>query len=775
MPNRLPLLLVWLAILLLVGGWLVGTLKPKSDLSLFLPQGRTEIQQLLLSELHQGRASRLLMIAITGGDAEGRANISQGLVAALRQSGRFEQVENGAPGEFAFDPQLMRYRYLLTAPQRLQDSLSVDGLRIALEARLAELQSPLPTPFKSLIARDPTSAYASLLQAWQADNRIERNAGVWSSREGDMAILLATSRSGGLAIEQQGAAVAEIQSAFDRLNTEGSQRMILSGPGAFAVLSKQLIEKESRQLSLLASAAILLLLLLAYRRLPYLLYAALPLVSALLAAILLTRSLFDNLHGITLAFGITLLGVTLDYPLHLFSHLSSHETAERTMQRIWPTLRLGVITTCLGYLVLVMTDFSGLRQLGVFTLAGLVTAALVSRYLLPRLLTEARPPQPRGDRWLTLLSHQRRLPALVMAGVTLLAGVILGTHARLWNDDVGVLSPLPAPLLEQDRFLRQQLMADESNQLLLVRGRDMEQLLLRCEALRPLLRRAVEDRLLAGASLPCDVLPSRTHQMQSQAGIPQRAEMARRLSQALEGLPFRAQAFEGFLDELELSRTLPPLGYDELQAGPLRERLEAMLRSVADGWLALAPLRLVTSADALSHDLEGAPDGITYLNLREQTSRLIGGFRQEILGQVALGLVVMWLVLWFGLRSLSHALGVLLPIAAALLTTLALPPLLGETMNLFHLISLMLVLGIGIDFSLFFSRQGASEGEGKETLHALTLCALSTASVFAILGSSSIPVLHAIGQTVAVGVTLSYFATYAFWHLPRNPLRGQSR
>ncbi|MEJ2456465.1 MAG: MMPL family transporter [Candidatus Thiodiazotropha sp.] len=444
------------------------------------------------------------------------------------------------------------------------------------------------------------------------------------------------------------------------------------------------------------------------------------------------------------------------------------------MQRIWPTLRLGVITTCLGYLVLVTTDFTGLRQLGVFTLAGLLTAALVSRYLLPGLLTEATPPPPRGIRWLSFLSQRRWLPALVLTGITLLAGVILGTHSRMWNDDVGVLSPLPTPLQEQDRFLRRQLMADESNQMLLLRGQDMEQLLVRCEALRPLLQRAVDERSIGGASLPCDMLPSKARQLQSQGRIPQRTEMARRLSQALEGLPFRSQAFEGFLDDLELSRSLPPLGYDALHPGLLNERLQVMVRSSADGWLALAPLRLVTSGKALPQHLEGAPDGVSYFNLREETSQLIGSFRKEILGQIALGIAVMLLVLWLGLRSLRHALGVLLPIAAAIVITLALPPLMGETMNLFHLISLMLVLGIGIDFSLFFSRRSAREGEHEETLHALTLCALSTASVFAILGTSSIPVLHAIGTTVASGVSLSYFATYAFWHLPRNPMRGRS-
>jgi predicted exporter len=438
-------------------------------------------------------------------------------------------------------------------------------------------------------------------------------------------------------------------------------------------------------------------------------------------------------------------------------------------------MRLGVITTCLGYFVLVMTDFTGLQQLGVFTLSGLLTAALVSRHLLPLLLQTAAPPRPRGESLLRLISRKRWPPAAVFGGATLLAIVALFYGPGLWNDDVAVLSPLPSTLLEQDRYLRQQLMADESNQLMLLRGRTIEQLLVRCESLKPILQQAVADKLSAGASLPCDYLPSRARQAQSRAQIPSREEMAGRLAQALEGLPFRADAFDAFLDELQASRNLKPLSYTELQAKPLRERLDSMLREQADGWLALAPLRQATESTALAKQMEQAPSGISYLNLREETSRLVGDFRREILAQITLGIAVMLLVLWFGLRSLARALGILLPIAAAVLTTLALLLLIGEAMNLFHLISLMLVVGIAIDFSLFFSRATTEKQACNATLHALSLCALSTVSVFAILGSSSIPVLHAIGLTVAFGVSLSYLATYAFWHMPWNPLRIASR
>ncbi len=770
MPSRRILVLtLWLAALLL-GGWrLAASLRPQADLSLFLPPGQGETEQLLLSELNQGSASRLLMLAIAGGAAEGRADLSQRLVAGLRDSGLFERVENGAPGGIDVDDQLFRYRYLLTPPDLLQRSLSPAGLHEALNRRLDELGSPLPHPLASLTPRDPTAAYTELLKRWRPHTGIARTAGVWSSPGGDRALLLAVTREGGLALERQARAVAQIEQRFGQLDSQGAYRLTLTGPGAFGVFSQQRIEAESRQLSLLASLAIALLLLLAYRHLPYLLYAALPLASGLLVASLATAALFDTLHGITLAFGITLLGVTLDYPVHLFSHLATTEAPAATLRRIWPTLRLGVITTCLGYLVLVTTDFTGLRQLGVFTLAGLMSAALASRYLLPLLLEGKAPPLPRGGAWLQRLNRRRGLPALLLAaGAGLSALSLIGGHP-LWNDDVAVLSPLPVSLLEEDRRLRQQLMTTESGRLILLQGDTLEQLLQRCEALRPQLDRAVADGLTGGATLPCDLLPSAARQERIRAAIPTAEAMRDRLAGALEGLPFRPRAFDGFLDDLEASRDLTPLRFEALpQESPLRASLEPLLRAGRSGWLALTPLRQVDDSEALAARLETLP-GVLSVDLRQETSRLIGGFRQAILRQLGLGALVMFAVLWIGLRSPLRGLAVLTPIAAALLITLALLQWRGEAMNLFHLISLMLVLGIGIDFSLFFQRESAGEESDGRTLHALTLCALSTVGVFAILGSSEIPVLHAIGQTVAFGVGLSYLSTYAFWHRPRKP------
>ena len=85
------------------------------------------------------------------------------------------------------------------------------------------------------------------------------------------------------------------------------------------------------------------------------------------------------MYLITLAFSMTLLGETLDYPTYLFSHRRAAESVEETVRQLWPTLRLCVATTMLGCLAMLDSDFPGLSQLGVFTIAGIAAAVAVSR------------------------------------------------------------------------------------------------------------------------------------------------------------------------------------------------------------------------------------------------------------------------------------------------------------------------------------------------------------------------------------------------------------
>ena len=96
--------------------------------------------------------------------------------------------------------------------------------------------------------------------------------------------------------------------------------MTVSGAGKFSVLMEERTRGEAQALGTAATVGMILLLLIAYRRIGSVVLSALPLASAGLAGLAAVSALFGTVHGITLAFGFTLIGVAQDYPLHLLSH-----------------------------------------------------------------------------------------------------------------------------------------------------------------------------------------------------------------------------------------------------------------------------------------------------------------------------------------------------------------------------------------------------------------------------------------------------------------------
>jgi predicted exporter len=119
-------------------------------------------------------------------------------------------------------------------------------------------------------------------------------------------------------------------------------------------------------------------------------------------------------------------------------------------------------------------------------------------------------------------------------------------------------------------------------------------------------------------------------------------------------------------------------------------------------------------------------------------------------------------ILWIGLRSFARMIWVAAPVGMSLLLTLAVLMLFGISLSIFHLLSLLLVVGVGLDYALFFERYARDPVSRTRTLRANVFCAATSVSVFTILAFSQIPVLHGIGTTVAVGAAFSLLLAFVF-------------
>ena len=763
--RRWGLLAVWLAALTLLAAWDALTIRPSTDLSQFLPGGASQQDQVLLSQVRGGVAARTLLLRI---DAAGGAAIdpprlaaaSRALAVRLRESGLFVQVANGDLAAVASgtDPVLFRYRYLIGPPAQCADALDEPALHAALAQRLDELASGLALLDKTRLAADPTACYRALLRALAPREAPHREHGVWFSPDGRHALLVAITAARASDLAAQRGAVDAVQQGFDALPETVGLRLELAGPGYFAVGSEQRIKTETVLLSTAASVIVALILAVAFRSAALVLLGLLPLAGGVLAGAALVSLMFGSVHGITLALGVTLLGVALDYPVHVYAHAAGADPDRGGP--VWRTLLLGMATTVLGYAALAWTSFEGLSQLGVLAAAGLAVAALTSRYLLPPLLPAGyRLPQ---RRWLNRL--RPRLPRLpIHAGVWLLLatlaalGLTLLAQGNPWETDIRRLSVVPQSELDRDSTIRAQLGAPDVARLLYVVAADDAAVLERLEAARPELT-ALRDRGLIGDSDGIDRwLPSPRTQRSRQARLPTPESLSTTLAAANAGLPFRLERLKPFLDDVQASRTLTPLRAADLADSLIGTRVAMLLQPFGERWLGLVPLSGVAGTSGVAA-LKAVAErhGMGYLDLRQGTADLLAGFFAETLDKLWIAAAVIVLALALALRSGRRLVQVLMPIAIGLVLTFLLVILLHGAANLFHLVSLLLVAGLAIDYSLFLSRPAAADDEHERTLFSVSVGAGSSFAMFTMLALSAIPALNAIGFTVAAGILCTY-------------------
>ncbi len=777
------------ALLMLVCAWVTFTQTPVvTDLTLFLPQTNTSTQQLLVEQLRSGPATRLIFIALEGDSSVAQATVSKRLAQQLRQLQvpdlttfqklsnlrrvpdlttfqklsnlrLFTQVLNGEQMlDHTTQQQLFAYRYLLN-PHLTPEYFNAEHLRQALQQRLRELSSPLSTVTKQFLPSDPTGEWLSLLSLWQGPHHLNLRHGVWFSTSGKRALLLLETPASGFDLDAQAPLVAAIQQTFATCKGETQVKLLLSGTALFALATRDTVRFEVQLLSLVASFLVIGLLLWVFRSVWLLILSILPLLSAIFVGVTSVSLLFGEIHGITLAFGTTLLGITDDYPIHLLSHLSNQETARHSVQRIQKTLLLSILTTGIGYLAMMTTEFNGLLQLGLFGMVGLAAAAVCTLWVLPPLLACHRTSYRETSlpRWLLSLLQPPRWLAQWATLLVILAFVSLFIFPiSVWQDDLAELTPVPAAARELDQTLRLELGAAEPNHIVVITASDVETALQRSETVATELTQLRQAGVITGFDLAANYLPSVRTQQQRQALLPDQTTLSTALETALNDLPFKPGLFTPFLAEITAAKEKTPLQFKELENTVLGLRISSLLFHTAQGWTALIPLIGVQDPQQLANWFaQHAEKQRYYLDLKAEVNQLVASFRHDALVRVAWGIIFMVLILWLGLRSLRAALTTLWPVLLALGLTITLLLWSGEKLTLFHLISLLLTLGLGIDYSLFFGRTD-DLATRQRTLHAVLLCMLSTAAVFGTLGLSAIPVLKAIGQTVAIGTVASF-------------------
>ncbi|MEM7561470.1 MAG: MMPL family transporter [Pseudomonadota bacterium] len=733
-----------------------------TDLSVFLPEPDSKLETLLHHQLDNGASSSMIFVALHGSDPKSLADASNKLLGKLDQSGLFQKVSNNA-GSFGEDQLevIEDNRYRLSRSD-LNESFSVEGLQNAVQERLRGLTSPQARLEKKYLQADPTGEVISLLTEWQGKlskhKTPEQRHSVWFSGDHSRALLLAEIEADISELDNQVAAVESIRKSFSELEGQNLQ-MIMTGPAAFAVESGEDIKADVRILTYMAVGMVVVFLWAAFGALRVVALVVAPLAVGVLIATAVILILYGQIHGITLAFGVTLAGVAVDYPIHLMTGLGSDRDRNVAhIRNIWPTLRLGVFSTIIAYAAFLFSGFGGLIQLGIFTITGLLAAALFSRYILPYLAAR-REASLHGlgrvhgaFKWgaQALSRFGWVVPTALALGVIVLATTTL----PVLHLNVDSLSPIKETRRAEGRMLRGDLGFWAGGKMLVVVGENKEAVLQQQENIETDLDQLVSSGVISGFDMASQFLPSQKTQEQNLTVFRKSAEIRQNLEAALEGTPFKKAVFNPFLAQLPELATLQPLGSDELAETSMGDRLSPLLFDISDEAGGVILLHDVADEGVMAKYSE-SNQNLYYLNLKAEATNLVAR-NVKWVSIVMLGcVVIIYLMLSRAFQSWRRPLRVMVPTFSAAVVVATILVLVGCPLSIFHLISLLLVVGLGLDYALFFDRLPDNPEEWDTTFKSLWICGGTTVLVFGILTFSQTPPLKAIGVTVGIGATIS--------------------
>jgi predicted exporter len=773
--RRTLVLLLWLAAVL-AGVAVISRTHFSADLSAFLPASPDARQRVLIEQLQSGVASRTLMVGLEGGkDAAQRADVSRALGKAMRASGLYEQVQNGdhsewqEAGTFVFDR-----RYQLS-PDVTPQRFSVEGLRDAVTDTMSMLGTPAGNLVRPLFERDPTGETQRIAEGLIPATSPRTEEGVWVSRTARRAMLLATTKASGSDLDAQAAAVARIETEYAKA-TQGlgaeAPKLQLSGAPVFSVQSRDKIKGEAIHLAIVGAIVMGCLLLAAFASPKALVVALLPVLTGVVAGTAAVALVFGSVHGLTMGFGSTLIGETVDYAIYYLIQARGASVPGTGWQRWrdlnWPTVRLGLLTSVCGFAALLFSGFPGLAQLGVFSIAGLVAAALVTRHGLPMLA-------PDGATGMGMRRHMARaasgivqaMPRLrvgfVVAGVVAVA-LMAWQGGALWRASLSSMSPISKASQELDASLREDIGASDGGTLVVIQAADEQATLRITEAAGQRLDAMVDQGQLSGYETVTRMLPSVAAQQARIASLPDAATLRTRVAEATQGMPLAPERLEPFVASVDAARGLAPITREELAKGPMAPVVRALLfERPGGGWSSLIALHTTDRFDKAKLVAALAPlPEVQVVDIGAELGSLYDRYLHEAFVQVLLGALAVVVLLGLYLRSLRRLVAVCQPLLLAVVLTLGGMAALQVPLGILHLVGLLLIVAVGSNYALFFDQLQETGRADEDTLASLMLANLTTVVSFGLIAISDIPALSAIGRVVAPGALLALLLSAAF-------------
>ncbi|MCX4189072.1 hypothetical protein OMP94_02115 [Methylophaga sp. OBS3] len=709
-----------------------------------------------------GAFSKRLIILVSSEDKQARQQAVKQVVEKLSPIEQVESVIWQLDGLAIQQSQqaLFDYRYALLTDS-LVDAIDADETGRIREQALGRILNPMGMSSTRLVD-DPFGLMATWLEQKSVDISIVPKDGFLGLVRADNTYLVVVNLAAdAFSMNTQQAVLSAYQPLIPELADTG---VTLESAGLIihADAGARQAKQEMSTIGLGSLIGIIVLMFWVFRGFNIVGLMILPVVVGCFVATSIAFMIFDRVHIVTFAFGAGLIGVAIDYALH---YLCERQVQDSVLKRILPGLLLGLLSSVLAYLALAITPFPGLRQMALFSVAGLIAAWLTVVLWLPLLTRNIQADSfhaaEKLANWQAKLPNLERYPRTI--GLSLLLVTLLAVYLIVQGkteDDIRLLQTSPPSLIAQEQRVQNLLGVHSGTAFMLIPCTALDDCLKKEQALKPTLKQLKQQGRINRYRLVSDEVPALSEQDANVARVTTlyENELNGLLSQL--GLPesITQQAMASLAADSE-KRLVP----EQLNQALFNPTAGLIINSEQYG---IATVVSFSSPKKLNGDelalLQQAVPDIILVDQVDAISSLMANHREQLLVWVSLAYLCVFVILAW--RYKQTVWRILLPPLLASTYTLSILMSLLPGINLFHLMALILVLGIGVDMGIFLTETR----HAAQTWLAVTLSALTSLLAFGLLALSYTPILMHFGLTVLFGLTFVWILSTLLRQTPEQ-------
>lgn len=661
--------------------------------------------------------------------------------------------------------------------RRIDSLLQPDSVAAIVDQTYEAITAPQSFITAPMLRQDPlglTFMGLRKFQRLQAGDGITLNDGYFVDPGGSHLLAFITTAAAASETSRNTEFIRILHETVTQLNTafEGRAAAEYFGATAMAVANAQQIKQDIRNTLSFALVSLIALFIYFYRRATIPLIIILPAAFGSLLGIAVLYWLKGTISAISIGIGSVLLGLTLDYSLHILTHYRGTGDVKRLFESTTKPLLMCAVFTAVDFLCLLFLHSDVLKDLGVFAAVSVLGAALFSLFFIPQVYSPRREVTLRQNTFIDALArYDFSRNKWVLGAAVLLTIVSLFTFQRVgFNDDLAALNYQPAPLKRAEQRLDSLTQYAAKSIYLAAYGNNTDEALERnTDLYHQLEQLEAEGAILSFQSV--GGMASAPAQQQEKIdrwnrfwSDGKKEQLIRQLRSESIRAGFKDNLYQPFFDSFdqpyalmdEFSRQLIDTLFlgEFVNEGPQLAVVTSIVK-IGDG----QPAQQVQA-------LTDPSRGIMAIDRKQMQETLLGSLEADFDTLFFISSIAVFVVIFLFFGSMELTLVTNIPIFVGWLVTLGLMGLFGVDFNAFNIIITTLIFGLGVDYSIFVTKGLLEEYTyGHADMPAyksgVIISALATILCFGILVFAKHPAIRSISIIPLIGLVVVVLMSFS--------------